>query len=115
MLALLCYGFCNKRETLGFFKIRGDQKGCYGIYFISIPLFGPFVLLLLEEFLLVFYNSTGLQFIIQMFELVGIYVCIVFYKGVFSYFDQFLYFLGKDLSSFFCIFTYINIIYFVFD
>ena len=34
---------------------------------------------------------------------------------MFSYFDQILYFLGKDLSSFFCIFTCINIIYFVSD
>ncbi|RVX24002.1 hypothetical protein CK203_000135 [Vitis vinifera] len=48
------------RETLGFLRIRGDRKGCYGIYFISIPLDEPLVMLLLEEFLLVFYNSTGL-------------------------------------------------------
>ena len=36
---------------LGFFRIRGDWKGCYEIYFISIPLCRPLVLLLLEEFL----------------------------------------------------------------
>ena len=56
--------------------MRGDRRGCYGIYFISIPLYGPLVLLLLEEFLLVFYNSTGLQFVIQNFEMVGDYLCI---------------------------------------
>ena len=60
----------------GFLRIRGDQKRCYGIYFISIPLFGPLVLLLLEEFLLVFYNSIGLQFVIQKFEIVGVFLCI---------------------------------------
>ena len=76
LLASLCFGLCGKRETLGFFRIRGDRKGCYGIYFIYIPLYGPLVLLLLEEFLLVFYNSTGLRFVIQKFEIVGVYLCI---------------------------------------
>ena len=75
-LASLCCELCGKRETLGFFRIRGDRKGCYGIYFISIPLYGPLVLLLLKEFLLVFYNSTGLRFVTQKFEIVGDYLCI---------------------------------------
>ena len=75
-LVSLCCGLCGKRETLGFFRIRGDWKEYYGIYLISIPLYGHFVLLLLGEFLLVFYNSTGLRFVIQKFEIVGVYLCI---------------------------------------
>ena len=67
---------CVTRKTLGFFRIKGDWKGCYGIYFIFIPLYGPLVLLLLEEFLVVFYNSIGLQFVIQKFEIIGDYLCI---------------------------------------
>ena len=63
-------------KTLGFLRIRGDRKGCYEIYFISLPLYGPLVLLLLEEFLLVFYNSIRLRFVIQKFEIVGVYHCI---------------------------------------
>ena len=58
---------------LGFLRIRGEWKRCYGIYFISIPLFGPLVLQLLEEFLLAFYNSTRLRFVIQKFEIVGVF------------------------------------------
>ena len=61
---------------LGFFRIRGDWKGCYEIYFISIPLCRPLVLLLLEEFLLVFYNLARPRFMIQKFEIVGDYLCI---------------------------------------
>ena len=72
-LASLCYGWCGKRETLGFLRIRGEWKRCYRIYFISIPLFGPLVLQLLEEFMLVFYSSTGLRFVIQWFEIVRVY------------------------------------------
>ena len=75
-LASLCCELCGKKETLGFLRIRGDEKGCYGIYFISIPLYELLVLLLLEEFLLVFYNSTGLWFVIQKFEIVGDHLCI---------------------------------------
>ena len=65
-------GLCGKRETLGFFRIMRDRKGSYGIYFTSIPLYGPLVLLLLEEFLLVLYNWIGLRFVIQKFEIVGV-------------------------------------------
>ena len=42
---------CLAKERI--FRIRGDRKGRYGIYFTSIPPYGPLVLLLLEEFLLV--------------------------------------------------------------
>ena len=38
-------------------------------------LFGPLVLQLLAEFLLVFYNSTGLWFALQKFEIVGVFLC----------------------------------------
>ena len=50
--------------------MKEDRKECYEIYFSSIPLFGPLVLQLLEEFLVVFYNSIRLQFVIQKFEIV---------------------------------------------
>ena len=74
--ASLCCGLCGKREMLGFFRIRRDRKGCYGIYFTPIPLYWPLVLLLLEEFLLVFYNSTRLRVVIRKFDIVGVYLCI---------------------------------------
>ena len=62
---------------LGFFRISGDRKGCYGICFPSTPLFGPHVLLLLEEFHLMLFNSTGFQFVIQKFEMVGGCLCVI--------------------------------------
>ena len=49
---------------------------CYGTCLFFIPLFGLFVLQLLVKFLLVFYNSTGLQFMFQKFETVGVFLCI---------------------------------------
>ena len=69
-------GWCVKRETMGFLRIRGERKSCYGTCFFSIPLFGPLVLQLLTEFLLVFYNSIGLRFAFQKFESVGVFLCI---------------------------------------
>ena len=35
----------------------------------------PLVVQLLEEFLKVFYNSTGLRFALQKFESVGVFLC----------------------------------------
>ena len=67
---------CVVRETLEFLRIKENWKGCYEIYFICIPFYGPLVLLFLEEFLLVFYNLTGLRFVLQKFEIVGDYLCI---------------------------------------
>ena len=67
---------CVVREALVFLRIREDRKGCYEIYFICIPFYEPLVLLLLEEFRLVFYNLTGLRFVLQKFEIVGDYLCI---------------------------------------
>ena len=62
----------------------------------AAPLCGPLVLLLLEEFHLVVYNSTGLLFVIQKFEMVGgLSLYIVLYREASSYFYQNLYFAGR--------------------
>ena len=54
-------------------------------------LFGPFVLQLLAEFLLLFYNSTRMRFAFQKFESVGVFLVLSFLKlDVFS-FAQFLF------------------------
>ena len=90
-LASLCYGWCGKRKTRGFFRIRGERKICYGTCFFFFPLFRPLVLQLLTEFFLVFYNSTGLQFAFQKFENIEVVFVFSFLKlGVFS-FVQFLF------------------------
>ena len=54
-----------KREMLRFSRKNAKQKGCYGILFVSTPLFGLLVLSLLEEFNLMLFYLVGFQFVIQ--------------------------------------------------
>ena len=65
LLALLCFELCGKREMLRFLRKGWKRKGCFRIYFTSIPTFGPLVLSLLKEFYLMLFNLVGLRFLIQ--------------------------------------------------
>ena len=53
------------REMLGFLRKSVKWKGCYGILFISTPLFGLLVPMLLEEFPLMLFYLVGFQFVIR--------------------------------------------------
>ena len=75
-------------------------------------LFGPLVLQLLAEFLLVFCNSTELRFELQKFESVGVFFVFSFLKlDVFS-FAQFL-FLWEGLSSISCFLLFLLYFFFL--
>ena len=58
-------GLCGKKEMLGFLRISVEQKGCYGILFISTPLFALLVPSLLEEFPLMLFYLVGFRFVIR--------------------------------------------------
>ena len=62
--ASLCGGLCGKREMLEFLRKSAKWKACYGILFISTPLFGLPILSLLEEFHLMLFYLVGFQFVI---------------------------------------------------
>ena len=75
-------------------------------------LFGPLVLQLLAEFLLVLYNSTELRFELQKFESVGVFFVFSILKlDVFS-FAQFL-FLWEGLSSISCFLLFLLYFFFL--
>ena len=52
----LVFGWCGKKEMLGYLRIDGEQKRCCGTYYISTPPFGPLVPSLLGEFHLMLFN-----------------------------------------------------------